>query len=312
MPPYRSDYENSDEMYRLRWDSSKQVVDLSNSFNSFRNDDELLDVSLVCSNNKGGSVTLRAHKLILAAYSPVFKDMFKNMNDKKDPAIFLKGISHDNLASMLDFMYQGSVDIPKSVLNDFIADAEELQIKGLRGENDDDYRSEKERNDFARTAKTNPKASRLGLDQDPWSNMGLDKTKRSNKPMKRELEDKPASNDFLSNDLSEFESLIKDSDTNNLKRAKRPPKKKAKTEPLDDDAPFTADIKPKVASHKSHNLSSMDSEEKAQLESMFEKLDKWGGSDTRKRALYQCKQCSWEGRSDKRAQHMRANHSANH
>ena len=142
-------------------------------------------------------------------------------------------------------------------LNDFIADAEELQIKGLRGENDDDYRSEKERNDFARTAKTNPKASRLGLDQDPWSNMGLDKTKRSNTPMKRELEDKPASNDFLSNDLSEFESLIKDSDTNNLKRAKRPPKKKAKTEPLDDDSPFTADIKPKVASHKSHNLSSM-------------------------------------------------------
>ena len=111
------------------------------------------------------------------------------MNDKKDPAIFLKEISHDNLASMLDFMYQGSVDIPKSVLNDFIADAEELQIKGLRGENDDDYRSEKERNDFARTAKTNPKASRLGLDQDPWSNMGLDATKRSNTPMKRELED---------------------------------------------------------------------------------------------------------------------------
>jgi len=102
-------------------------------YRSEKERNDFLVVSLLCSNNKRGSVTLRAHKLILAAYSSVFKDIFKSMNDKKDLAIVLKGISHYNLASVLDFMYQGSVDIPESVFNDFIAAAEELQIKGSRG-----------------------------------------------------------------------------------------------------------------------------------------------------------------------------------
>lgn len=302
---FRSNYEAPDEMYRLRWDSSKQVVDLSNAFQSFRNDEELLDVSLVCSDSNGGSITTRAHKVILAAYSPVFRDMFNRITEKKDPAIFLKGVSHENLSSMLDFMYQGSVDIPKSVLNEFIADAEELQIKGLRGEGDDDYRNEK-----TRSAKANTKNI-------PY--LKPDKTKSLNKYMKKESEDAQMDN-FLSHDRSGFETLATESDGNNLKRARRPPKKKVKSEQQNDHSTLFADSEPTDGmadfSHPSLEKEttsklnhSMDPNEKSRIEDMFEKImDKWAGTESKKRTLFGCKLCSKEIRSDKRAQHLRSNH----
>jgi len=307
MARYRSNNESSDEMYRLRWDSSKQVVDLSNAFQHFRDEEELLDVSLVCSDSNGGSVTIKAHKVVLAAYSTVFQDMFKSLNDKKDPAIFLKGISHNNLSSMLDFMYQGSVDIPKSVLNDFIADAEELQIKGLRGGNDDGGRKES-----PRSAKPIQKNTNI--------TSKYDSIKKPNKSVKRELEDILAEDSFDSPDLSRYDTLSAEAEVGDLKRAKRPPKKAKKeqdesmvsliTDSEQNDS--MADISHRSVKKESKlNLSSMDSEEKARLDSNFEKLDKWGGSEARKRSLFQCRHCSWEGRSDKRAQHFRANHANN-
>jgi len=127
LPPYDP---ASDQTYRLRWKNST-AVDLPTVFRTFRDNEELFDVSLGCSINSGGSASLRAHKLILAAYSPVFKDMLNRLTDRSDPFIYLKGISRDNLSHILDFIYNGSVNISKSNINSFLADAEELQIRGL-------------------------------------------------------------------------------------------------------------------------------------------------------------------------------------
>jgi hypothetical protein len=47
------------------------------------------------------------------------------------PFIYLRGVSYNDLLSVLDFMYHGEVNVCQEDLNSFLAVAEELQIKGL-------------------------------------------------------------------------------------------------------------------------------------------------------------------------------------
>ena len=44
---------------------------------------------------------------------------------------YMRGITYKNLASILDFIYNGEVNVAQEDLNSFLAIAEELQIKGL-------------------------------------------------------------------------------------------------------------------------------------------------------------------------------------
>ena len=47
------------------------------------------------------------------------------------PYIYLHGVTYNNLESILDFIYNGEVDIAQEDLSKFLAVARELQIKGL-------------------------------------------------------------------------------------------------------------------------------------------------------------------------------------
>ena len=47
------------------------------------------------------------------------------------PLLYLKGMTYQNLACVLNFMYQGEVNIGQEELNHFLAVAEDLQLKGL-------------------------------------------------------------------------------------------------------------------------------------------------------------------------------------
>ena len=60
-------------MLRIRWDSYEKIIDISDSFQNFRDGKELLDMSLFCANGYDGSESLSAYMLLLAAYSPVVK-----------------------------------------------------------------------------------------------------------------------------------------------------------------------------------------------------------------------------------------------
>ena len=46
--------------------------------------------------------------------------------------IFLKGVSPIDLSNLLDFMYNGEVNVSKANLSSFLSVAEELQVKGLQ------------------------------------------------------------------------------------------------------------------------------------------------------------------------------------
>merc|ERR1712156_285946 len=121
------------QTYRLRWNNeSSAELNLSESFKELRESSEFFDVSLGCSLKGGGARILRAHQMILVSYSTVFRDMLREHPNKKDPMIYLKGISFLELGSILDFMYNGEVNISQPNLSSFLAVAEELQIKGLQ------------------------------------------------------------------------------------------------------------------------------------------------------------------------------------
>ena len=113
----------SSEKFCLKWNDFEQNV--SSAFNDLREEKDFFDVTLVCDNNQ-----VEAHKVIIAACSPFFKQILRR-NPHQHPLLYLKGISHDDLLSVLQFMYRGEVSIAQDQLNTFLAVAEELQIKGL-------------------------------------------------------------------------------------------------------------------------------------------------------------------------------------
>lgn len=122
----------ADQIYRLRWNSdSSAELNLSEAFRDIRDNSELFDVTLGTAVANGVSKILRAHRLILSAYSPAFKEMFRHQSKHSEPFVFLKGVSYLELSNLLDFMYNGEVNVTKANLNTFLALAEDLQIKGL-------------------------------------------------------------------------------------------------------------------------------------------------------------------------------------
>lgn len=55
------------------------------------------------------------------------------MNPCKHPIVILKDVGHKELVAILQFMYQGEVNVRQEDLATFLKTAEMLQIKGLTG-----------------------------------------------------------------------------------------------------------------------------------------------------------------------------------
>ena len=114
----------SSEKFCLKWNDFQKNV--TSSFREIRED--FCDVTLAGE----GKQTIRAHKVILAASSNFFRDILKE-NQHPHPLLYLRGIKASHLASVVDFMYHGEVNIFQEDLDDFLSVAEELQLKGLTG-----------------------------------------------------------------------------------------------------------------------------------------------------------------------------------
>lgn len=56
------------------------------------------------------------------------------MNPCKHPIVILKDVCHKELVAILQFMYQGEVNVRQEELATFLKTAEMLQIKGLTGD----------------------------------------------------------------------------------------------------------------------------------------------------------------------------------
>jgi len=116
----------SSDNFCLRWNDFESNI--STSFRELREDNEFFDVTLCCDN---GVDLVQAHKVILAACSPLFRKILAHQRQQQNPFLYLKGIRLKELQAVLNFMYHGEVNVAQDSLNNFLAVAEELAVKGL-------------------------------------------------------------------------------------------------------------------------------------------------------------------------------------
>jgi len=113
----------TDQRFSLRWNNYQSH--LVTAFESLMEEKEFVDVTLGVEGKK-----LPAHKMLLSACSPYFRELLKG-NQCSHPIIVLRDVKYDDLTSLLQFMYNGEVNVAQEQLNSFLKTAESLKIRGL-------------------------------------------------------------------------------------------------------------------------------------------------------------------------------------
>jgi len=111
------------EKFCLRWNEFE--TNISSAFRELREEKDFFDVTLACDDSQ-----IQAHKVILSACSPFFRNVLRR-NPHQHPLLYLKGVSYNELLSVLNFMYLGEVNVAQDELNSFLTVAEDLRVKGL-------------------------------------------------------------------------------------------------------------------------------------------------------------------------------------
>merc|ERR1712223_262263 len=115
----------SGQEFCLKWNNHRTTI--ISVMDTLLEEESLVDVTL-----SADGQFLRAHRVILSACSPYFRQLFKSsfLNDKH-PIIIMKDVDFDNLKSLVEYMYKGEANVPQQMLPSFIQTAESLQIRGL-------------------------------------------------------------------------------------------------------------------------------------------------------------------------------------
>ena len=119
----RPESKMSSEKFCLKWNDFE--TNISSAFKDLREDKDFFDVTIACKDDQ-----IQAHKVILSACSPFFRDVLKR-NLHQHPLLYLKSVNYLDFASVLNFMYHGEVNVAQESLNTFLSVAEELKVKGL-------------------------------------------------------------------------------------------------------------------------------------------------------------------------------------
>ncbi|XP_049886491.1 zinc finger protein chinmo isoform X2 [Pectinophora gossypiella] len=118
--------DSQQQQYCLKWNSFGS--NLATSFANLWNSESLADVTLYCEGR-----TFKAHKVILAACSKHFQELFDTAPPSHAGAcyVILEATSADNMQALLEFMYKGEVHVSQDALSSFLKSGENLQVKGL-------------------------------------------------------------------------------------------------------------------------------------------------------------------------------------
>ena len=90
-------------------------------------EEEFSDVTLVCDDK----YTIKAHKFILATFSPVLKNILMNSSESENPVISLCGFDFEVVNSLIEFIYLGKTDTCEKQLDKLYELAKSLEIKVL-------------------------------------------------------------------------------------------------------------------------------------------------------------------------------------
>ena len=97
------------------------------SFSQLRDEESLLDCSIVCEGN-----VIKCHKLLLAASSGYFRAAFVSLNTPcQSTAVIIKDMPFDDLKIIIDFIYKGEITVEQIQVPSLIKSAEALEVSGL-------------------------------------------------------------------------------------------------------------------------------------------------------------------------------------
>ena len=115
---------HQEEKYNLNWHTYSDH--LRNILKEMRSDDSFTDVTLVTDDKK----QIKAHRNILSASSPVLKDILQINNDMHHPVIYLRGIQHSEMESILEFIYLGQAKFYEERMNELLLVAKNISELG--------------------------------------------------------------------------------------------------------------------------------------------------------------------------------------
>ena len=189
----------------LKWNDFQENVNIA--FGSLREDTEFADVTLACEDGQ----QVEAHKVILAACSPFFKDLLKR-NQHPHPLIYMRGVKSENLLAIVDFLYCGEANVFQENLDSFLAIAEELKLKGLmrQTEDVDDTTDRNHTNQVAQKISPKPffKREKSNLNELEQSNFEP-KLNKQMPNVQMNNERRIAIPNFVSGDLQELDEKVK-------------------------------------------------------------------------------------------------------
>lgn len=107
----------------LEW--KNQSAFLVHALSSLRQNDTLTDCTIAADGKH-----IKAHRLILCACSPYFRELLSD-HAEKQAIIFLNNVSFSLLKLIVEYIYKGSVNIDQTELQKFLQTARALKISGL-------------------------------------------------------------------------------------------------------------------------------------------------------------------------------------
>ena len=269
------------EKLSLKWAEFNQNI--SSAFGNFRGDNDLVDVTLACVDGH----QMEAHKVILAASSPTFRNLFSR-NKHSHPLIFMTGVKSSDLSSILDFLYFGEANVGQIDLESFLAIADQLQLDGLMGSTTTSYYD-----DEANVEQSCPKRS-FELKENGSAAVRESSPRKDTRATEalRYMDASTKKDDAIKMDgsMKEDDSMKKDQSI--IGREYLPPAEKF------DDA-----IKKPVEEQKNF-YQPLD----LQVQSMMEMTENTIRNGQSKRHSYLCKVCGKEGHGGNIKKHIEANH----
>ena len=114
------------EKLNLKWKTFPDL--LVGAFKEIGTHRHFADVNLVSDDQ----TQILAHKVLLSACSPVMKTLLVN-NPHSYPLIYFRGIKHEELQGIVNFMYFGFAEVSSERIDTFFSVAKDFELNLMTG-----------------------------------------------------------------------------------------------------------------------------------------------------------------------------------